>query len=89
VAEAGSPAPRHGRPKADWWSGSSGGRRWPVGSSRSREGAEAAEWRTPAAARCQTGGGRARAGRRAARRSAGGGQQQLGGSCGCGRAAVG
>jgi hypothetical protein len=46
VVEAGSPAPRHGRPEADWQSGPSGGRRWPACGSRSREGAEAVEWRS-------------------------------------------
>jgi hypothetical protein len=59
VAKAGSPALWHGRSEADWRSGPSGGHRRPTGGSRSKEGAEVAEWRTPAAGRRQTGGGRA------------------------------
>jgi hypothetical protein len=83
------PAARHRGTGGQRWSGSSGGRRRPAGNSRSKEGAEATEWRTPAVDRRQMGGGRAGARRRVTRRSASGGQQQLDGSCGCGRAAVG
>jgi hypothetical protein len=53
--------------RVGWWSRPAARHHGTAGGSRSREGAEAAEWRTPVADRHQTGGDRARAGHRAAR----------------------